>query len=235
MGKAGELCAKEYKVSREEQDAYAVESYKRAQAAIKDGTFAREITPVSVQAGKEAIQISQDEEPSKAKFDKMPGLKPAFDPAGTITAANASKVNDGAAALVVMSESRAVEMKSKPLARIIAQATYSHEPEWFTTAPVSAIKKLLGLAGLDAKKIDLWEINEAFSVVTMVAIKELGLEHSKVNAFGGAVALGHPIGASGARILCTLINGLHTRSGKYGVASLCNGGGEATALLIERA
>lgn len=235
MGKAGELCAKEYKVSREEQDAFAIESYKRAQAAQKDGHFAREITPVSVQAGKETIQVSQDEEPMKAKFEKMPTLKPSFDPAGTITAANASKVNDGAAALVVMSESRAVEMKSKPVARIIAQATFSHEPEWFTTAPVSAIKKLLGLASLDAKKIDLWEINEAFSVVTMVAIKELGIEHAKVNAFGGAVAIGHPIGASGARILCTLINGLQSRGGKYGVASLCNGGGEATALLIERA
>ncbi|MEQ1878649.1 MAG: thiolase family protein [Bdellovibrionia bacterium] len=234
MGKAGELCAKEYKVSREEQDAYAVESYKRAQAAMKDGTFAREITPVSVQAGKETIQVTQDEEPGKAKFDKMPGLKPAFDPAGTITAANASKVNDGAAALVVMSESRAVETGSKPLARIIAQATFSHEPEWFTTAPVSAIKKLLALAGLNAKQIDLWDINEAFSVVTMVAIKELGLEHAKVNAYGGAVALGHPVGSSGARILCTLLNGLKTKGGKYGIASLCNGGGEATALLIER-
>jgi acetyl-CoA C-acetyltransferase len=184
MGKAGELCAKEFKVSREEQDAYAIESYKRAQAAIKDGTFAREITPVSVTSGKETVTVTADEEPLKAKFEKMPQLKPAFDPAGTITAANASKINDGAAALVVTSEARAIEMGLKPLVRIVAQATFSHEPEWFTTAPVGAIKKLLGIAGLKASQIDLWEINEAFSVVAIVAMRELAIEHSKVNVSG---------------------------------------------------
>ncbi|HEX4923364.1 MAG TPA: thiolase family protein [Bdellovibrionales bacterium] len=234
MGKAGELCAKEYKVSREEQDQYAIESYKRAQAAQKDGTFAREITPVSVTSGKDTVQVTLDEEPMKAKFDKMPGLKPAFDSAGTITAANASKVNDGAAAVVLMNEAHAREMGVKPLVRVLAQATHSHEPEWFTTAPVSAMKKLLNQAGLKASQIDFWEINEAFSVVAMVAMRELGIEHARMNVTGGAVALGHPIGASGARILTTLINTLQTRGGKYGVASLCNGGGEATALLIER-
>jgi acetyl-CoA C-acetyltransferase len=234
MGKAGELCAKEYKVSREEQDQFAIESYKRAQRAQKDGTFAREITPVSVTTGKDTIQVTQDEEPGKARFDKVPTLKPAFDSMGTITAANASKINDGAAAVVLMSESRAVESKIKPLARIIAQATFSHEPEWFTTAPVGAVKKLLALANLKASDVDFWEINEAFSVVTMVAIKELGLDPAKVNVNGGAVAMGHPIGASGARLVTTLLNTLQTHGGRYGVASLCNGGGEATALLIER-
>ncbi len=234
MGKAGELCAKEFKVSREEQDAFAIESYKKAQTAIKDGLFKKEITAVEVKAGKEVNKAETDEEPGKARFDKMSALKPAFDSAGTITAANASKVNDGAAALVLMSESKAIALGAKPLARIVAQGTFSHQPEWFTTAPVSAIKKALQTAGLKTSDIDLFEINEAFSVVTMVAIKELALDGARVNVNGGAVAIGHPIGASGARILTTLIHALHTRGLKRGLASLCNGGGEATVLIVER-
>lgn len=234
MGKAGELCAKEYKVSREEQDAYATESYKRAQGAIKEGLFKKEIASVEVKAGRDMTKVETDEEPGKARFDKMATLKPVFDPAGSITAANASKVNDGAAALILASESKAKSLSLKPLARIISHGTYGHQPEWFTTAPMGAIKKALQLANLKTSDIDLWEINEAFSVVTMVATRELGLDPSKVNVNGGAVALGHPIGASGARILTTLIHTLHARGLKRGIASLCNGGGEATAIIIER-
>lgn len=234
MGKAGELCAKEYRVTREEQDAFAVNSYKKAQHAVKEGWFKKEIAAVEVKAGKEISRVEQDEEPGKARFDKMSSLKPAFDPAGTITAANASKVNDGAAALIVVSESKAKALGVKPLARIISQGTFSHQPEWFTTAPVNAVKKALQTANLKTSDIDLFEINEAFSVVTMVAIKELALDADRVNVNGGAVALGHPIGASGARILTTLIHALHARGLKRGLASLCNGGGEATALIVER-
>lgn len=234
MGKAGELCAKEYKVGREEQDAFAIDSYKKAQSAIRDGLFKKEMATVEVKAGKEVLKIEADEEPGKAKFDKMPGLKPVFDPAGTITAANASKVNDGGAALLVMAESKAKSLGLKPIAKILAQGTHSHQPEWFTTAPVGAMKKALQNAALKSSDIDLFEINEAFSVVTIVAIRELGLEASRVNVNGGAVALGHPIGASGARILTTLIHALHNRGAKRGMVSLCNGGGEATALIIER-
>ncbi len=234
MGKAGELCAKEYKVGREEQDAFAIESYKKAQAAMRDGLFKNETAAVEVKAGKEIVRVEADEEPGKAKFDKMPGLKPAFDPAGTITAANASKVNDGGAALLLMTESKAKELGLKPLAKVLAQGTHSHQPEWFTTAPVGAMKKALQNANLKISDIDLFEINEAFSVVTMVAVRELGIENARVNVHGGAVALGHPIGASGARILTTLIHALHAKGAKRGMASLCNGGGEATALIIEK-
>jgi acetyl-CoA C-acetyltransferase len=234
MGKAGELCSREYKVSREEQDAFAVESYKRAQKALANGAFKEQIVPVEVAAGKTALQIIEDEEPGKAKFDKIPGLKPAFEKDGVITAANASKVNDGAAALLVTTEQHAARLNLKPLARIVAHATHSHQPEWFTTAPVGAVKKLLAKANLTADKIDLWEINEAFSVVPLVAMKELGLKHDRVNIHGGAVALGHPLGASGARILTTLIHALQETKGRYGIATLCNGGGEGTAVLVER-
>jgi len=234
MGKAGELCAKEYKVGREEQDAFAMDSYKKAQTAIKEGLFKKEICSAEIKSGKDTLKVEQDEEPGKARFDKMPGLKPVFDSSGTITAANASKVNDGAAALLVMSESKAKGLGLKPLARIVAQGTFSHQPEWFTTAPVGAIKKALQTANLKPTDIDLFEINEAFSVVTIVAMKELGLDSGRVNVNGGAVALGHPIGASGARILTTLLHALHARGLKRGLASLCNGGGEATALIIER-
>lgn len=234
MGKAGELCAREYKVTREAQDEFAIHSYKKAQKAIADGAFKKEIATVNVTSGKENIQVSVDEEPGKARFDKIPSLKPVFDKEGTITAANASKINDGAAALLVMSEDKAKSLGLKPLARIVSQGTFSHAPEWFTTAPVGAIKKALGNAKLEAKDIDLFEINEAFSVVTMVAMDQIKMDPSKVNVNGGAVALGHPIGASGARILTTLIYGLHHRQARYGLASLCNGGGEATALIVER-
>ena len=234
MGKAGELCSKEYKIGREEQDAFAVESYKRAQSAQAAGAFKAEISGVSVVAGKTTTLVSEDEEPGKAKFDKMPLLKPAFDPQGVITAANASKVNDGAAALVLTTESKAKSAGLRPLARVVTHATHSQAPEWFTTAPLGAIQRLLQNAQLKAEQIDLWEINEAFSVVPLVAMKQLRLDPKRINVNGGAVALGHPIGASGARILTTLIHALHARQARFGVASLCNGGGEATALLVER-
>jgi acetyl-CoA C-acetyltransferase len=234
MGQAGELCAKEYKITREAQDDFAVESYKKAQKAIAEGAFKNEITSVDLKNGKETSTFSVDEEPGKARFDKMSSLKPVFDPSGTITAANASKLNDGAAALVLMSEEKAKSLNLKPLARIVSQGSFSHAPEWFTTAPVGAIKKALDAAHLKSSQIDLCEINEAFSVVTMVAMKELGIAKERVNVHGGAVAIGHPIGASGARILTTLIHALHTRGGRYGLASLCNGGGEATAVIIEK-
>lgn len=234
MGNAGELCVKEYKFTREEQDAFAIESYKRAQAAMKDGAFKEEICPVEVAAGKNTVTVSEDEEPGKAKFDKMPGLRPAFDKEGTITAANASKVNDGAAAVVVASEAKVKELGLKPRAKIVAQATFAQDPKWFTTAPVGAMKKALSMAGLTAEQIDLYEINEAFSNVTMAAMRDLNLPHEKVNVNGGAVALGHPIGASGARILTTLLHALEKRNLKRGMASLCIGGGEAVAVIIER-
>ncbi len=234
MGSAAELCVKEYKVTREEQDAFAIESYKKAQRAQELGHFKQEIIPVTMESKKGPVTISSDEEPNQAKFDKMPGLKPAFDKAGTITAANASKINDGAAALVLMSELTAKKKNLKPLAKIIAHATFAQDPQWFTTAPVGAIKKALKLSNLTASQIDLWEINEAFSVVTMVAQKELEISSDKVNVHGGAVAIGHPIGASGARILSTLTSALHQHQKRYGLATLCIGGGEAVALIIER-
>lgn len=234
MGSAAELCVKEYKVTREQQDAFAIESYKRAQAAIAAGWFKNEIAPVNVTVGKSTTTVAQDEEPGKARFEKMPELRPAFEKDGSITAANASKLNDGAAALVLASENAVKSKGLKPIARVVAHGTFAHDPKWFTTAPVTAIKRALERAKLQVGDIDLFEINEAFSVVTMVAMKELGIPHDKVNVNGGAVAIGHPIGASGARILTTLIHALGQRQKKYGLATLCVGGGEGVALIVER-
>jgi acetyl-CoA C-acetyltransferase len=234
MGNAAELCVREYKVTRTEQDEFAINSYKKAHAAQTAGWLKREITPVTLKAKTGDVQFADDEEPGKAKFDKMPGLKPAFEKDGTITAANASKINDGAAAVVVASESAVKSQGLKPLARIVAQAHFAQDPKWFTTAPVGAMKKSLEIAGLKVSDIDHWEINEAFSVVTMAAIKDLSIDPARVNPHGGAVAFGHPIGASGARILNTLIYGLHTHNKRYGLASLCIGGGEAVSVIIER-
>lgn len=234
MGNAAELCVKDRKFTREEQDAFAIDSYKKAQKAIASGAFKNEIVPVAIESKKEKIMVEVDEEPGGAKFDKMPGLRPAFDKEGTITAANASKINDGGAAAVLMAESAATAMGIKPLARIVAHGTFAQDPKWFTTAPVGAIKKALATANLNVGDIDLWEINEAFSVVTMAAVKELEIPMERVNVHGGAVAIGHPIGASGARILTTLVHALHTHNKKRGLATLCIGGGEGVALIVER-
>lgn len=234
MGTAAEMCVKEYKVTRAEQDAFAIESYKRAQKAIADGFFKNEICAVEVAAKGGAQKFEVDEEPGKARFEKMPELKPAFEKDGSITAANASKINDGGAALVLASEKGVKAKGLKPLARVVAHGTFAQDPKWFTTAPVNAIKRACERAKLSVGDIDLFEINEAFSVVTMVAMKELNIPHSKVNAFGGAVAIGHPIGASGARILTTLVHGLVREKKRYGLATLCIGGGEGVAVIVER-
>ena len=234
MGSAAEICATDYKFSREAQDQFAVDSYKKAQEAQSKGVFTQEIAPVAIESRKGTVTIDKDEEPGKTDFSKIPGLKPAFDKAGTITAANASKINDGAAALVLMSESEAQKRGIKGLAKIVSQATFAHDPKMFTTAPVGAIKKALQQAQLKVGDIDLWEINEAFAVVTMAAVKDLEIPENRVNVHGGAVAIGHPIGASGARILTTLVHSLQLQNKKYGLATLCIGGGEAVALIIER-
>ncbi len=234
MGNCGEICAKEYNFTRETQDAFAIESYKRAQKATQDGTFKNEIAAVEVSDGKKTTVVVIDEEPGKAKFEKVPELKPAFDKTGTITAANASKINDGASALVITTATHAKKLGLKPLAKIVSQASFAQEPKWFTTAPVGAIKKALTRAALKVSDIDLWEINEAFAVVPMAVMKDLGVTHERLNINGGAIALGHPIGASGARVLTTLIHALHHSNLKRGVASLCIGGGEGAAVVIER-
>ncbi|MEK2645586.1 thiolase family protein [Bdellovibrio sp. BCCA] len=234
MGNAAEICVKEHGFTREEQDAFAIDSYKKAQDAWSKGLFKNEIAAVVVEGKKGAVTIDKDEEPFNTNFDKIPGLKPAFDKAGTITAANASKINDGAAAHVLMAESEAKKRGIKPLAKIVAHGTFAHDPKYFTTAPVGAIRGALNKAGLKIADIDLWEINEAFAVVTQVAMKELEIPAAKVNIHGGAVAIGHPIGASGARILATLVHALHTHGKRYGLATLCIGGGEAVALIIEK-
>ncbi len=233
MGQFGEQCVARYEFTREEQDAFSAASVERATAAMQSGAFDAEITPVTIKTRKGEIEITQDEEPPRCNIEKMSSLRPAFAKDGTITAASSSKISDGAAALVLMSESNAAERGITPLARIVAQATHSQEPEWFTTAPVGAMQKVLERAGWSAGDVDLFEINEAFATVSMAAMKELDLPHDKVNVNGGACALGHPIGASGARILVTLIHALKARGGKRGVASLCIGGGEATALAVE--
>ncbi len=233
MGTFGEDCAAKYHFTREKQDAYAIESVKRAQAATESGAFAAEITPVTVSTRKGDVTVSIDEGPAKAKLDKISSLKPAFKKDGTITAASSSSINDGAAALVLMRESTAKELGCKPLARIVAHATHAQEPEWFTTAPVGATQKALKKAGWTAADVDLWEVNEAFAVVPMALMAELGVPRDKVNVNGGACALGHPIGASGARILVTLLHALQARGGKRGLATLCIGGGEGTAMAIE--
>lgn len=233
MGDCAELCAKEKTISRAEQDQFALESYQRAQIAISQGKFTDEITGIEVVMGKEKKIFDKDEEPFKAKLDKLGDLKPAFQKEGTITAGNASSLSDGASALVLASADYAKNRGLKPIAKIIAQASHAQAPEWFTTAPVGSIEKLLQKAKMKLSEINLFEINEAFSVVALACIKELRLDPNKVNLRGGAVALGHPIGASGARILTTLIHGLRAEGKRYGVASLCIGGGEASALLVE--
>ena len=234
MGNAAEMCVREYKMTREEQDAFAVESYKRAQKAAQDGAFKDEIVEVEIKSGKDVVRMSQDEEPTKAKFDKIPQLRPAFEKDGTITAANASKINDGGAAVILASEQKVKDQNLQPLARIVAHATFAQDPKWFTTAPLGAMQKALEKAQLKASDIGLFEINEAFSCVTMAAIRDLKIDPAKVNAHGGAVALGHPIGASGARIFTTLLYALKRHNQRYGLATLCIGGGEAVAVIIER-
>lgn len=230
MGVFAELCAGEYQFSREAQDAFAIESLKRAQVA----DFSAEIAPVTVKVGKEEKQITIDEQPGKARLDKIPTLKPAFRPDGTVTAANASSISDGAAALVLMRRSVAEKSGSRILATIKGHATHAQDPAWFTTAPVGALKTLSQKTGWALKDVDLFEINEAFAVVTMAAMKDLNLPHDKVNVHGGACALGHPIGASGARVLVTLIAALEKYNLKRGMATLCIGGGEAVAVAVER-
>ncbi len=233
MGNAGELCAKEKGIDRGEQDEYALDSYKRAAAAWENGYFNNEIVPVEITKKGNTIFVNEDEEYKRVDYDKIPKLKPVFQKDGTITAANASTINDGASALILMSESKMKALGIKPLAKVVAYADAAQAPEWFTTAPILAVNKLLAKAHLKVEDIDYWEINEAFAVVTLAAIKGLGLDHDKVNVWGGAVSLGHPLGNSGARITVTLTNVLKHYKGKYGVATLCNGGGGAGAILIE--
>ncbi|MDH3318360.1 MAG: acetyl-CoA C-acetyltransferase [Betaproteobacteria bacterium] len=235
MGSFAEDCAQKYAFSRQAQDEFAIASLERAQKANKEGWFAWETTPIAIKAGKEEKFIETDEQPFKANLAKIPTLKPAFRKDGTVTAANSSSISDGAAALVLMRRSTAEKRGLAPLAMVVGHATHAQEPGWFTTAPVSAIKKLFERTGWSADKVDLFEINEAFAVVAMAAMQELKLPHGKVNVHGGACALGHPIGASGARILVTLIGALRKYGGKRGVASLCIGGGEATAMALELA
>jgi acetyl-CoA C-acetyltransferase len=235
MGNCAEMLSKERNYTREAQDEFAVTSYKRAQTAQAEGVFDSEIVPVKIPQRKgNPIKVSEDEEPGKARFDKIPTLRPAFEKDGAITAANASKLNDGAAAVLIMSAEKANELGLTPIARIIAQASAAHEPEWFTTAPGKAIGKAIEKANLSANDIDLWEINEAFSAVTMAAIDDFKIDPAKVNIYGGAVAIGHPIGASGARIFTTLMNGMTSTEAKYGLATLCIGGGEASALIVKK-
>src|SRR3954465_14965932 len=235
MGTFAEDCAQKYAFTREAQDQFAITSLQRAQKANQEGWFAWELTPLAIKAGKEERFIENDEQPFKANLEKIPSLKPAFRKDGTVTAANSSSISDGAAALVMMRRSTAERRGLAPLAVVMGQSTHAQEPGLFTTAPVAAIRKLLERTGWTAKNVDLFEINEAFAVVTMAAMKEHGLPHDKVNVHGGACALGHPIGASGARILVTLIGGLRKYGLRRGVASLCIGGGEATAMAIELA
>jgi acetyl-CoA C-acetyltransferase len=233
MGTFAEETAAKYQFSRQAQDEFAIASLQRAQKANTQGLFAWEITPIASKAGKEEKFIEMDEQPFKANLEKIPTLRPAFRKDGTVTAANSSSISDGAAALVMMRRSAAEKRGLAPLAIVVGHATHSQEPAWFTTAPVGAIRKLFERTGSDAKSVDLYEINEAFAIVTMAAMKEHGLPHDKVNVHGGACALGHPIGASGARIVATLIGALRKYGLKRGVASLCIGGGEATAMAIE--
>jgi acetyl-CoA C-acetyltransferase len=233
MGTFGEDCAAKYKFTREAQDAFAVASVQRAKAATESGAFATEITPVTVKGRAGEVVVSIDEGPGKVKLDKIPTLKPAFKKDGTITAASSSSINDGAAALVMMKESTAKRFGGKPIARIVGHTMHAQEPGWFTTAPVGAVNKLLAKTGWKVSDVDLWEVNEAFAVVPMALMAELKVAHDIVNVNGGACALGHPIGASGARIMVTLIHALKARGGKRGIATLCIGGGEGTAVAIE--
>ena len=233
MGTFGEDCAAKYSFTREQQDAFATASVARAQQAARNGSFAVEIAPVTVKGRGGDTVVSIDEGPAKAKLDKIASLRPAFKKDGTITAASSSSINDGAAALVLMRESTAKRLGCSPQARILAHAMHSQQPEWFTTAPVGATQKALAKAGWNVRDVQLWEVNEAFAVVPMALMKELGVAHEIVNVHGGACALGHPIGASGARIMVTLMNALKLRGLKKGVATLCIGGGEGTAIALE--
>ncbi|MFQ5562238.1 MAG: acetyl-CoA C-acyltransferase [Parvularculaceae bacterium] len=235
MGVFAEMCAREWQFSREDQDAFSMRSVTRAQTAIKDGSFRSEITPVEVKTRKGAVTVSDDEKPGLVNAEKIPQLRAAFEKDGTVTAGNASAISDGAAALVLLRRSEAEKRGAKVLATIIAHSTHAQAPEWFTTAPVESIRKVLEKASWSAVDVDLYEINEAFSVVPLAAMREHDLPADKVNIHGGAIALGHPIGASGARILCTLIAALQKTGGKKGVASLCIGGGEATSVAVELA
>ncbi|MCI5059549.1 MAG: acetyl-CoA C-acyltransferase [Alphaproteobacteria bacterium] len=235
MGCFGDLAAKKYDISRQEQDDYAIDSYKRATEATDAGHFATEIAPVSVPQRKgESVIIDTDEEHTKVKLDKIPVLRPVFSKDGTVTAANASTINDGAAAVVLVGHDKLKELGVKPLARIVAFAESKQEPEWFTTTPVLAAQKALQKSGLKTQDIDYFEVNEAFAVVAQIFEREMSISHDRNNIFGGAVAIGHPIGASGARIVTTLTNILHQKGEKYGLASICNGGGGASALIVER-
>jgi acetyl-CoA C-acetyltransferase len=234
MGNAAELCASECNISREDQDAYAIESYKRSAAAWEAGAFKDEIVPVEVpQRRGDALVVDTDEEFTNVKMDKIPALRPAFTKDGTVTAANASTMNDGAAAVVLVSKEKADQLGLKPLAKIVSFADAAHEPEWFTTAPSKAVPKALDKAGWSVEDVDLWEVNEAFSVVAIANNQKLGLDPSKVNVNGGAVSLGHPLGCSGTRILVTLIHALKNRGLKKGAAGICNGGGGASAFCLE--
>ena len=233
MGVFAENTADKYGFTREQQDEFAITSLRRAQVAIESGAFEDEITPVIINTRKGEVTVDTDEQPFNANIEKIPTLRPAFRPDGTVTAANSSSISDGGAALVLMGETEAGKRGVKPMAVIRTHATHAHEPEWFTTAPVGAIKKVLAQASWSSDEVDLYEINEAFAVVTMAAMTDLGLDHDKVNVNGGACALGHPIGASGARIIVTLIHALRRRGLNKGVAGLCIGGGEATAIAIE--
>ncbi len=235
MGTYAEDTAQAYQFTREDQDAFAIRSLERSRKANEDGTFADEITPVTVKTRKGETVVSQDEQPFTAKPDKIPGLKPAFRKDGTVTAANSSSISDGAAALVMMRRSEAERRGLKPLATIVGHATQSQEPAWFTTAPIGAVRKLLEKTGWSVGDVDLFEVNEAFAVVTMAAMRDLGLPEDATNIYGGACALGHPVGASGARIMATLITAMEKNGAKRGIASLCIGGGEATAIALERA
>ncbi len=235
MGNAAELCAKEMAISREEQDIFAEMSYRRALSAMEEGRFKREIVPVSVPQRKgEPVLVEEDEEPRRVNFAKIPKLRPAFQKDGTVTAANASKINDGAAAVIAMAAETAKELQVKPLVRVVAQASFAQDPAWFTTAPAYAIQKVLKKAGMQLSDIDLFEINEAFAVVLLAVQKILDLDLEKVNVNGGAVAIGHPIGASGARLLTTLLYAMEQKDAQTGLVTLCIGGGEAAALIVER-
>jgi acetyl-CoA C-acetyltransferase len=235
MGNCAEICVREYGFSREEQDELAIESYRRAREATESGLSAAEIVPVEVPKRKgQTESVDRDEEPFRVDLEKISGLKPAFEKEGTVTAGNASKINDGAAALIVTTASRAKELGKKPIARIVAHHSVAQKPEWFTTAPVAAARGVLERAGLDASDVDLWEVNEAFAAVALAFLRELDLDPEIVNVRGGAVALGHPIGCSGARILVTLLHALEERGLHRGCAAICIGGGEATSMIVER-
>lgn len=234
MGNCAETCAKTYGFARKEQDAYAIESFRRANAAQHDGRFAEEITPVDVTTPKGAVtRVVDDEGPARVNYERIPALKPVFDPAGTITAANASTINDGAAAIVLTTEKEAARRGLKPLARIVAFGSHAQDPLWFTTAPIAAAGQVLERAGWRTDEVELWEVNEAFAVVALAFMQEMGVPHQRLNVRGGAIALGHPIGCSGARILVTLLAAMRERGARRGVAAVCIGGGEALAAAME--